>query len=291
MKRFITLVLMMALLCSGACAMEMANPWVEVSPEKMLETIGLSFYAPEGAEVIAYRMLVSESLAEMQFVFEGAECTARIRPAAEFEDISGMYYDWEHVEGCEIQWCFGEIRYASKAGQQIELCLWYDMAPGLMYSVSAIAAEGECPDIFDLANVLFVPAQGDVDSTPADVLAQALADCTGYMGTAGSSLKEAIAATGLLAFAVEHGAADAEDLAQTVQSAIAALDEAQLQELAFCMEGIGGLIDSAFAGFDSVAGLFDDAGVGETAQSLIQAENAQAHWNALMESIRSALNM
>ena len=166
-------------------------------------------------------------------------------------------------------------------GQKLSLCLWYDVVPGLMYSVSAV---GET-DIAALANALFMPAQGDVDASPADVLTQKLMGCTGYEGTAGSSLKEAIAATELLSFAVEY--AGVENLEEISENAMNALSEEQAQELAFSMEGIRAVIESAFDDYDSIAGLFDDAGVGEWMQELIQAPDAQVQWKALSECIKA----
>ena len=41
------------------------------------------------------------------------------------------------------------------------------------------------------------------------------------------------------------------------------------------------LIETAFAGYNSVSGLFDDAGVGETMSQLIQDEAALNGWTAL----------
>ena len=281
MKRLTALLMILVLLCPCACAVEMANPWTETTAEEMVEKIGLSFHLPEEAENIVYRMLESEALAETQFVLDGVECIARIKAAVEFEDISGLYYEWEHVEDCEILWCPGQVMETAADGQKLSLCLWYDVVPGLMYSVSAV---GET-DIAALANALFMPAQGDVDASPADVLAQKLMGCTGYEGTAGSSLKEAIAATELLSFAVEY--AGVENLEEISENAMNALSEEQAQELAFSMEGIRAVIESAFDDYDSIAGLFDDAGVGEWMQELIQAPDAQVQWKALSECIKA----
>jgi len=277
MKKLIALIL--ALLLPLACAEQIANPWTETTPEELVETLGLSFNPPEGAQEIVYRMLESEALAEMQFVYEGANCTARIKPAVEFEDISGMYYEWEDSGECEIQYCPGAWMQMAADGQTVALCLWYDVVPGLMYSVSAA---GET-DIVALANVLFTPAQGDADETPADILAQKLMDCTGYAGTAGSSLKEAIAATELLAFAVEY--AGVENPEEIAENALSVLSEDQMAELSASMEGIRFVIESAFADYDSIAGLFDDAGVGERMRSLIENPDAQSNWNALSDCL------
>ena len=275
MKKLTALVMIFVLLCTCTHAVGVANPWTETTAEEMVEVLGLSFHEPDGAENIVYRMLKDESLAEMQFVLNGAECTARIKPAAEFKDISGMYYEWDSVEDCEILWCPGQVMQTEEDGKEISLCLWYDVVPGLMYSLSAV---GEA-NVLAIVDALFMPAQGNADANPADVLAQALAGCTGYAGTAGSSLKEAIAATELLAFCVEY--ADVENIEETVKNAWAALSEEQAQELSFSLEGIQFVIDSAFADYESMAGLFEDAGVEEKMRELVEMPAAQENWNTL----------
>ncbi len=278
MKKLLAALMLCVLFTLPACAETMiANPWTETTPQEMIETLGLSFALPEGAENILYRMLRSESLAEAQFTLENAQCTARIKPAAEFEDISGMYYEpWDSEEDCEISWCPGRIMTKQTEEESIAVCLWYDVVPGLMYSVSASVPAGEMINIHALAEAMFAPAQGDADADAADILAEVLAGCTGYMGTAGSSLKEAIAAQNLLAFAKNH-TVDGETFAE----AVAALTEEQRSELPDTLESIATLIETAFAGYNSVSGLFDDAGVGETMSQLIQDEAALNGWTAL----------
>ena len=275
MRKLIAMMVIFALLCPSAGAMQMANPWKETSAEEMVQTIGLSFRVPEGAANVVYRMLESEQLAEVQFELNGAKCAARIKPAAVYEDISGMYYEWSETAPCEILWCSGERMQTTVDERSISLCLWYDVVPGLMYSVSA---EGEL-NAFDLANVMFAPAQGEVDATPAGALAQALAECVGYAGTAGSSLKEAIAAAGLLAFAVEH--ADVENLEESVNSALDVLPCEWMQELSMNLEGIAARLEAAFEDYDSIAGLFSDAGIAEEMEQLVQTPDAQNKWDAL----------
>ena len=278
MKKRIAALMVCFVLCLPACAETMiANPWTETTPQEMIETLGLSFALPEGAENILYRMLESEGLAEAQFTLESAQCTARIKSAVEFEDISGMYYEpWDSEEDCEIAWCPGRILTKQTEEAVIAVCLWYDVVPGLMYSVSASVPAGEMTDIHALAEAMFDPAQGDADAAASDILAEVLAGCTGYMGTAGSSLKEAIAAQSLLSFAKNH-AIDGETFAE----AVSALTKEQKSELPAALESIAMLIETAFADYNSVKGLFDDAGVGEIMSTLIQDEAALNGWTAL----------
>ena len=283
MKRMLCMILMLCLMCPWAGAepiLDMENPWTETTPEAMVETIGLSFSLPEGAEEIAYRMLESEALAEVQFVLNGSQCTARIRPSMGFEDISGMYYDWTMVEDCEILWCPGKVMQTEADGQYVALCLWYDVVPGLMYSVSVI---GEI-SVLALADVMFTPAQGDVDAQPGDILRQKLEGCMGYEGTAGSSLKEAIAATELLAFAVEY--ADEENLQEIVKEVMLSFTVEEQSMLEHSLSGIRLVVETALSDYASVAGLFDDAGVGEQMQALVETETAAQGWMYLWTGSR-----
>ena len=140
----------------------LANPWVDTDAEGVARAIGVAFGIPEGAEVLAYRLLPETSLAEMRFVWDGLTYVARIQPAAEFEDISGLYFDWLVDEPCTVQYCEGRTMRAQDGDETVDLCLWFDAVPGLMYSVSTSAPDLDGFDILAAAEQLFVPAQGDV---------------------------------------------------------------------------------------------------------------------------------
>ena len=58
-----------------------ANPWVETDADGLMQTLGLQFDVPEGAEDVGYRMNESEKLAEMRFTLYDMPFTARIKPA------------------------------------------------------------------------------------------------------------------------------------------------------------------------------------------------------------------
>lgn len=162
MKRLTVLMLVFALLCLPSLAKGAAqtvNPWRETTAEELMQTLGVEFGVPEDAENVVYRMLEAENLAEMQFVWCGAECCARIMPTAEFEDISGFFYDWDSEEECEIGWCAGRVMRAENA----IVFLWYDVAPGLMYSVGMILPPDAQADILAQAEMIYIPAQGEVE--------------------------------------------------------------------------------------------------------------------------------
>ena len=164
MKKLIVLIMAFALVCSAALAEAgMANPWAETTADGLMEKLGLQFGVPEGATDVRYRMMEAEKLAEMTFTWDDMEYTARIKPAAAFEDISGLYYSWENVEeddsvgGCPT-W---EAR-AEDGDRIVDLCLWYDAAPGLMYSLNTSGPDHlDGFDILAAAQQVYVPVQGD----------------------------------------------------------------------------------------------------------------------------------
>ena len=147
-------------------AAELANPWVELTEEELQQEAGIAFGVPEGAEDVVYRWLASEGLAEMQFTLDGDEYCARVQPAAledgELMNISGMYFDWENEESVTIGHCYGTIGQAQTGSEEwVELCQWYDAAPGLMYSLSVYTTELDGLDLTAVAEMVYVPMQGD----------------------------------------------------------------------------------------------------------------------------------
>ena len=129
----------------------MINPWKDLTKEELTSESGLSFGVPEGAEDVIYRYLPDENLAEMQFTLEGDEYCARIQPAMEKTDISGMYFDWENEEDVKIGSCAGTIGQAKTGSEdRVELCQWYDAEQGLQYSLSVYTTD---PDGLDLTAV------------------------------------------------------------------------------------------------------------------------------------------
>ncbi len=133
----------------------LANPWQDMTREELLEASGLTFGVPDGAENVIYRWLADENLAEMQFTLDGDEYCARIQPAAleegELLNISGMYLPWDNEEEVTIGHCPGTLGLSQTGSEDwTELCLWYDVVPGLMYSLSVYTVD---PDGLDLTAV------------------------------------------------------------------------------------------------------------------------------------------
>ena len=145
---------------------EVVNPWTEMSEEELQEVSGVAFNVPEDAEDVVYRWLEEDSLAEMQFKLGEDEYCARIKPddlkAGELDNISGMYFKWENEEEVTIGHCPGTIGQAKTGSEDyVELCLWYDLAPGLMYSLSVYTTDLDGLDLIAVAEMVYKPMQGD----------------------------------------------------------------------------------------------------------------------------------
>ena len=144
-----------------------ANPWTTMTREELERVSGVTFGVPEDAEELNWQWLESEKLAQMQFVMDGDEYCARIQPAAleegQLMDISGMYFDWDHEEAVTIGGCPGTISLAQTGSEDwVELCQWFDAAPGLMYSLSVYTTDPDGLDLTAVADMVYLPAQGEV---------------------------------------------------------------------------------------------------------------------------------
>ena len=139
----------------------LANPWREINPEDMSKEIGFTLVVPEGATDVVCSIMDSEGLGQLSFKLDNQEYTARIKSVSSFEDISGMYYDWTNEEDIKINWCEGkEYRYIGE-NEQAALCMWCDIVPGVMYSVSATGSDLNGLDLTVIANMVYTPMQDD----------------------------------------------------------------------------------------------------------------------------------
>lgn len=285
MKKLIVLVLVavMAVCCAMPChALE--NPWAETDGSGMRAQLGYGLRAPEAAMDVVYRVHEAEGLGEVQFTWRGVEYAMRVKASDGFEDVSGLHYGvWDVVESCTVRYCDGTFCSVTDGGAVVESCVWYDAAPGLTYSLNAVVTEGFEADTAALANVLFEIVQGDagnVEVAGIDALGllNVMEACCGLEGTAGGSLKQALAAENMLNYAIESEAAicAAEYIADEYALAAALMDEEMMNEVAV----VCALVDAAFADYEAVKGLFDDAGA-ENMAALIEADSAAAHWAKL----------
>mgnify|MGYP004450796991 FL=1 len=145
------------------------NPVVESDAATIMQTLGVEFAIPEGSSDVSYAIINGET-AQMLFYDEaGTQFMARIKSTADFEDISGYYYNWtSEGEKDKVGYCDAELKsYVSEDETGIDndaqLILWYDKVPGLMYSLAAEGKDLNGLDIAVKAAQVYIQTQGDVD--------------------------------------------------------------------------------------------------------------------------------
>jgi len=163
MKWFSLLLLLPLLLFCGCRKkqVEMPNPIVESSSEEILQKLGITFGIPKDAENIYYSIIAGE-LAQMDFIWQEAECTSRIKASTttELEDISGYYFEWDKEVELPVGYNSAKARWSVIDGQTVGICIWQDIVPGLTYSVS-MKQNATLENLFILANAVYIPVQGD----------------------------------------------------------------------------------------------------------------------------------
>ena len=177
----------------------LANPFHESTQEDILNNLGFSFQVPAGAEDEKFFTIDTDpKIAQMTFSFDGDEYTYRMSGTSEYKDISGMYYEWENSDKAQIDYNEADVRWNDwKQG----VIMWYDAAPGIMYSLSQ-EVNATFNSLEGMALNLYQPTQGEVDGDEAfaaasDEFIEAfngnLADFQQnyHSGTAGSQLKAA----------------------------------------------------------------------------------------------------
>ena len=93
-----------------------------------------------------------------------------------------------------------------------------------------------------------------------------------YPGTAGSSLKRAVAAAEVLSFAAEHGECNVYSVPSMLQS------EEETVRFYENLAAIDDLLKETEADFPAISGLYDDAGVYDVMSNLADNDNA---WNSV----------
>lgn len=139
----------------------LANPYEEVSEEEMTARIGFYLGIPENATNLSYVVINGANIGQVTFDLDGYTYTARVKATADYEDISGYYYDWTSQEDINVSWCEG--KYCRYEGEDIKIavCTWCDIVPGVSYSLSVEGNNLDGVDIVNVANQVFVPMQGD----------------------------------------------------------------------------------------------------------------------------------
>lgn len=120
--------------------------------------------APAGAEAVRYNAFELDGLTvgETEFILDGVSYSYRMAQTwvieDDFADISGLEQEFQnHVTG-EVMWCPAKLSFDEGGAGKV---IWFDVAPGLLYSVSMEQGASE-EALLAIANQLFEPAQGDV---------------------------------------------------------------------------------------------------------------------------------
>ena len=179
------------------------NPQKESSESEILTRFGTVMSLPQGGLVDDYFIIEGEnSVAEMRFSLKDSNYVARFMPAAEYEDISGMHYEWQHTETANDLYNT-TLRYNDGAEGVIDL---YDANLGLVCSLSTDS--GADPDTLrSVAKEVFAPVTDGFGSGRVDGLNALLDDVREHYfpGTAGSSLSGAACAAKLADYFAETG--------------------------------------------------------------------------------------
>ena len=119
--------------------------------------------APTNAENIQYRVFSYQNLviAETTFLYNDTLCAYRMAASQEITeyvtDISELNITFSSVIPGNVDYCLAKLSFnPNKEGKII----WYDIVPGITYSLSVDSNASE-ELLLQLANELFVPAQGD----------------------------------------------------------------------------------------------------------------------------------
>lgn len=175
MKRTIALLLVAAVLACGAyCAFAddavttlsatpavgMPNPNREASVKDILTEIGVNLPAPDFANSASWFIIGgTPAIGELRFAVGGQNFVYRVAPMNNFSDISGMYYVWTDTAAAKVG--YNDARISLIKGEQ-GIIQWYDVVPGLMYSLSVdTGAEGT--GLAEMANTIYTPVQDEAD--------------------------------------------------------------------------------------------------------------------------------
>ena len=175
MKKVISVFVLLMLLLLAACGQkeapaqttgskstQMANPWRDITEAEAKTVYPQTFTLPDGAENAAWRVMESAgtpALLELGFELNGLKFTARQQQTGNRDaDLSGMYYTWTAQDSMPLRnglsgtmyRCIDEDGYA-------DLCVWYDEASGVSYSLGVTAKDLDGFDLQAVAEALFPP--------------------------------------------------------------------------------------------------------------------------------------
>ena len=148
---------------TGSESTQIANLWRDITEAEAKTVYPQTFTLPDGAENAAWRVMESAgtpALLELGFELNGLKFTARQQQTGNRDaDLSGMVYTWSAQDSMTLRngltgtmyRCIDEDGYA-------DLCVWYDEASGVSYSLGVTAKDLDGFDLQAVAEALFPPA-------------------------------------------------------------------------------------------------------------------------------------
>ena len=141
-------------------SVQIPNPWRDITETEAKAVYPQTFTVPDNAENAAWRVMESAgapALLELDFELNGLHFTARQQQTGTRDaDLSGMYYTWTAQDSMTLctgltgtmYRCIDEDGYA-------DLCIWYDEASGVSYSLGVTAKDLDGFDLQAVAEALF----------------------------------------------------------------------------------------------------------------------------------------
>ena len=155
-------------------AVQLANPWRDVTEEEAKALCPVSFRVPEGAQNAVWSVMdsaadpsgVPGALVQLSFDLDGNSFTAREQRTADKEaDLSGMYYTWTVQDEATLRSWSGEgmackcFRFVGE-NEYADLCTWFDAASGVAYSLGVAAKDLDGFDLLAIAEAM-APTGGE----------------------------------------------------------------------------------------------------------------------------------
>ena len=187
------LVVMLSLptgLAQQATAIGLPNPIIESTAEEAAEasgTPGASLFYGDSTN-IRYSYIDDPKgppVFQVQFTWEGAECTIRVFKSMQMKDLPGMHYAWEQDAPVMVSVYPGRAMYnEGKAG----VLMWYDVRNQLAYNISMT---GDVT-LFKLMKLALINAEAEQDliDLPNPIVESSAEEAARVSGTPGASAPE-----------------------------------------------------------------------------------------------------
>ena len=144
--------------------------------------------------------------------------------------------------------------------------------------------------LFFLMAFLFLTACGRAAISPDLIRENIIEEAVSFHpGTAGSSLRQAVAAADLLQFVTEQKLRNT-DCKAAFEAAWDSTDQETQEYFRENFEGLSRLITSAFDDYDSVKNLFEDSGAAEKMEKTLSEKSAAKDWQSLCSAVEYVLN-